>query len=73
MYAFFVSPFSITCNRAGESLNVVPGDGKFRHSPRLKTDQLSPNFVTVNNTKFPDTVTNTVADITAIKTVLFTR
>jgi hypothetical protein len=35
-----------------------------------ETDQPSQNFITINNTKFPDTVAETVTGVVNIETVL---
>jgi hypothetical protein len=39
---------------------------------RLKTDQISQKFVTINNVKFTDTVTKTVIGVVILETVLYT-
>jgi hypothetical protein len=42
------------------------------HSPpQLKTDQLSQNFIIINNTKFLGIVTENIIDTVTLKMVLF--
>jgi hypothetical protein len=53
-------------------LNAAPGEGKVR-SPwqsQSETDQLSQNFITINNTTVPNTRKETVAGALIIATVL---
>jgi hypothetical protein len=58
---------------ASISLNAAQGEKQSCPTPiKKKTDQLSQNFITINNTKCPDTKMKIVIGAVTLKMILFT-
>jgi hypothetical protein len=53
----------------GATPTSIRDDRKFDDRPRLKTDKLSQNIITVNNMKLPDSVEKIVIGVLKFKTV----